>query len=76
MDIVADADTPEKAMEDVMELATLQVAVAAKEGELESVFRPAPPGFWKMFWMRAARNSPRRPERPVERFEMRQLELV
>jgi len=76
LDIVADADSPEKAMVDVMELATLQVTVAATEGELDSVFRPAPPEIWKMFWMGAERTSPRKPEKPVDRFEMRELELV
>jgi hypothetical protein len=76
LDIVADADSPTKAMEDVMALSTLQVTVAAKEGELDSVFRPAPPEIWKMFWMGTARTSPRNPEMPVNRFEMRELELV
>lgn len=76
LDIVADADSPEKAMEDLMDLAALQVTVAAKEGELDSVFRPAPPEFWKMFWMAAERESPRKPEKPIDRFEMRELELV
>jgi hypothetical protein len=76
LDIVADADSPTKAMEDVMELSMLQVTVAAKEGELDSVFRPAPPEIWKMFWMGTERTSPRKPEKPVNRFEMRELELV
>lgn len=76
LDIVADADNPAQAIEDMMDLATLQVTVAAKEGELESVFRPAPPEFWKMFWMGTERPSPRKPKKPVDRFEVRELELV
>jgi len=76
LDIVAEGDKPASAIQDLMELSALQIEVASREGDLSSIFSPAPPEIWKMFWMGTHRDSPRKPKKPINRFELRDLELV
>jgi hypothetical protein len=76
LDIVAEGHNPTKALDDLMELAAFQISAAEREGDLESIFRPAPPEYWKMFWLGTERRTPRKPEMPINRFEVRELELV
>ena len=72
-DIVAEGKTPEGAMRDLYDLCRFQVDVAMKEGDLDSVFRPAPPATWRMFFMGTRKRTPRKRAGPVEKFEARQL---
>ncbi len=51
MDIVAEGNSPQQACRDVIELCELQIRVALEEGDIQSVFRPAPPETWKMYFM-------------------------
>jgi hypothetical protein len=53
MDIVAEGKTCEAASSDLVDLCDLQIKVALEEGDLQSVFRPAPSEYWKMFFMSA-----------------------
>jgi hypothetical protein len=85
LDIVAEGATPQEAIEDIVDLCNLQVRTALEDGDLQSVFRPAPPEIWKMFFMGEEKKSASRlrkaasrvsPSRPVERFETREFELV
>lgn len=76
MDIVAEGMTPREAMRSLDDLCGLQVKVALAEGGLESVFRPAPPDVWAMFCRGRERKMPRKPVKPVRRFEARELALV
>jgi predicted RNase H-like HicB family nuclease len=77
MDVVAEGDKPQKAFKDLDELCELQIKTALEEGDLETVFRPAPPEIWKMFWMgREKTQKKHRTFGPVKRFEARELELA
>jgi hypothetical protein len=81
LDLVAEGKDPDDALEALISLCDLQITVALNEGDLESVFKPAPPEFWKMFSkgrqkLLAEKGRPEahpRFEAPVERFEAREL---
>lgn len=57
LDIVAEGKTPQGASSDLMDLCNLQIKVALEDGDLKSVFRPAPSEFWKMFFMSAGKSQ-------------------
>ena len=81
LDIVAEGKSAEDALQSLISLCDLQIETALEEGDLESIFRPAPPEFWKMFATGkektfAKKNGNRRRDRfesPVNRFEAREL---
>jgi predicted RNase H-like HicB family nuclease len=80
MDVVAEGKTPADAMRNLMDLCRFQIEVAMEAGDLESVFRPAPPEIWKMYSMGRTMESPK-PQRSragnaVSRFEARRLEFA
>ena len=77
LDLVAEGKTPDQALRDLMELSETQIETAIKAGNLESVFRSAPPQIWAMFSTAndtAVRKRSARP--PVERFDAREAVLV
>jgi predicted RNase H-like HicB family nuclease len=76
MDIVAEGETPGKAWRDLDDLCKLQINIALEEGDLESIFRPAPSEIWKLFWLGELKDLPRKPFKPVNRFEARELEFA
>ena len=77
MDIVAEGDTPRKATKDLIDLCTLQIKVALEDSDLASIFRPAPPETWKMFYT-SRKKKPIKPSRsgPITQIDERELELV
>ncbi len=79
MDIVAEGKTPQQALQDVVDLCNLQFQVALKEGDVASAFRPAPPEYWKLFFMAQKRlpvGKLPKTAKPIEGFEARELQLV
>jgi hypothetical protein len=77
LDIVAEADSPQQAVRDLIDLCNLQIKTAMEASDLTSVFRPAPPEFWKLFYtakkkkpIKLARNG------PIGQIEEREIELV
>src|SRR5438552_18891441 len=80
MYIVAEGKSSADSMRNLMDLCHFQVKVAMEAGDLESIFRPAPPEIWKMYSMGRTMESPK-PERnragnAVSRFEARRLEFA
>ena len=78
LDLVAEGTTPENAIRDLIEISISQVEAATKIGNLESIFRAAPPEFWAMF-SRAGDVPPIKKKlasRSIERFEAREAVLV
>jgi hypothetical protein len=79
LDIVAEGKNAEDAIESLISLCDLQIETAIEEGDLESIFRPAPPEFWKMFASgkeKAGKRGARRLDgfkAPVNRFEAREM---
>jgi len=76
LDLVAEGRDPIRALQDLMDLSATQVEAAIERGDLESVFRPAPPEIWAMFARAADAPLRKKPPPPVERFEAREAILV
>jgi hypothetical protein len=77
LDLVAEGKTPKDAMKDVMDLCCTQIEAAMGSGDLQSIFRAAPPEIWAMF--SRAEDAPFKGLREpscVERFEAREAALV
>jgi hypothetical protein len=76
LDLVAEGRDPQSALKDLMEISSTQLETVLEAGDLESAFRPAPPGIWAMFARAADLLPRRRPRRPINRFEAREAVLV
>ncbi len=80
LDIVAEAETPQEALSDLLSLCSVQIAFAVEQGEIKSLFRAAPPEYWAMFSRAKPWPSPPIgdgwPESvEVEQVDARELEL-
>ena len=80
LDIVAEAKDTASALADALRLCALQLQFASDEGDLGSVFRPAPPEIWAMY--AKAHDAPSLataeswPESvSIDKVEVRELEL-
>jgi hypothetical protein len=74
LDLVSEGTTPENALRDLLEISIFQVETAQEMGNLESIFRPAPPEIWAMY-SRAGNLPPMKKKltsRSIERFEARE----
>ena len=58
-DLVAVAPTPDQAIEEIKGLITAQIAFALEHDNLENIFRPAPPEYWRKLWYAKQEKSPR-----------------
>jgi hypothetical protein len=85
LDIVAEGKDANDAVKSLISLCDLQIKVALEEGDLESIFRPAPPGIWKLFvrgkdrCISEKRGTQKRRgylKAPVDRFEAREMALA
>lgn len=84
LDIVAEGTDADDALDALVSLCDFQIKVALDEGDLESVFRPAPPETWRMFsaarrrvLAERTRSGGKTPfKAPVDRFEARQLTVA
>jgi hypothetical protein len=79
MDIVAEGKTPQQALEDVIELCNWQLQVAEKQCDIGSAFRPAPPEYWKLFFLAQKKLQVRKSfktTKVIEGFEARELQLA
>lgn len=50
MDIAAEGESVSQAVTNVLDLCSFQLEVALEKGDLESVLRPAPPEYWRMYY--------------------------
>ncbi len=76
LDIVAEGQSPEEALKNCIDLCSLQIEVAKAKNDLDSIFRPAPPEFWTLFFSIRDSRISQHPVDDVERFEARELEPV
>jgi predicted RNase H-like HicB family nuclease len=49
MDLPAEGNSPQEALENLVDLVNLQIDDAVEHGDLQTIFSPAPPELWKMF---------------------------
>ncbi len=79
-DLAAEGNSVKESLENLIDISNLQIESLMAEGDLNSLFSPAPPDIWRMFSMASDRPSaPRRPARavkPINRIRVRQLEAV
>jgi hypothetical protein len=79
MDIVAEGKTPEQALRDVIDLCNWQLQVAKTQGDIESAFRPAPPEYWKLFFLAQKKMPVKKSLKKadvIQGFEARELQLA
>jgi hypothetical protein len=77
LDLPAEGSTADEAIECLMELVSLQVTAAIQDGNLASVFTPAPGELWRLYALGQDRtksgDSADLTIPPVERFDIREL---
>lgn len=49
MDVAAEGDTPFEAVSSAAELCGLKIEDAMREGDMRSIYRPAPPELWDLY---------------------------
>ena len=77
LDIVAEGKSAKKAVNDLVDLCLLQIKTAIEENDLESIIRPAPAEFWKLFFSAKKKKRIKPAERNlVKEIDERELELV
>jgi predicted RNase H-like HicB family nuclease len=73
-DVVAEGTTPLKAFENLQSLTAFQVKTALAEGNLQSIFRQAPPEILSAFAIGYDQRIRRRFPKTIERFDVRTLQ--
>jgi hypothetical protein len=77
LDIVAEGETPQKAVRDLTDLCVLQIRTAIEESDLTSIFRPAPAEIWKLFFTSKKKKKTKlAPGGPIAQIDEHELELV
>jgi len=59
LDSVGQGDTPESAAQEMIDLTLFHVREALRDNDVKSIFRPAPPEIWYMFYRGRPMKSPR-----------------
>ena len=78
LDIVGEGASAEEAVETAMEVCAMQIESTMECGDIESIFRAAPPEIWKMFAQGndIAAPAPKRARSFVSQFEAREAALA
>jgi len=71
LDLVGEGATPREALDTLVELVECHVATAIEDGDLASIFRPAPAELWRLYSLGQPRRG-RKTKSPVTRFELRE----
>jgi predicted RNase H-like HicB family nuclease len=74
LDVVAEGETPKKAFEALQSLTELQIETAMEVGDLQSIFRQAPPEILAAYAIAEDRRFRRKLPSRVERFDVRALQ--
>ena len=76
-DLVAEGKTRVEAVRYLVDITDAQVKVAIEEGDLKSIFSPAPPDLWRMYATAADSDQPPiKRKKPVNRVAVRELALA
>jgi len=76
LDLVSEGETPESALQDLIDISIIQIKTAIDNKDLRSAFCPAPPEIWAMFSRAKDHPVKKKLSGPVERFEAREAVLV
>ncbi len=76
-DIASEGKTPKAAIKSLIDISNLQIEALLAEGDLSSLFSPAPRDIWRLFATALDRPSsskrPRHAAKPINRINVRQL---
>jgi hypothetical protein len=74
-DLVAEGTTVSEAMDALIAISNVQIQAAIEEGDLASIFSPAPADVWRMYAVASEGPSrrPRRAIKQVNKISIRQL---
>jgi len=79
-DIASEGNTPKEALVNWIDITNLQIKTLLAEGDLNSLFSPAPAEIWRMYSTAEDRGSaskrPSRAVKPINRISVRQLAAV
>jgi hypothetical protein len=77
-DLVAEGDTVAEALDNLIAISNVQIQAALEEGDLASIFSPAPAEIWRLYSVALERPSrrPRKAVKQVKNVQIRQLALV
>lgn len=78
-DIASEGKSQQEALENLLDISNVQIEALLAEGDLNSLFSPAPAEIWRMFATAKDRKSSKRPNRaakPINRINVRQLAAV
>ena len=73
LDITAEGNTSREALNNAIELCSFQIQTAIEDGNIESVFRAAPPEYWRMFFSVRESRISQHPVGPLSQFEAREI---
>ena len=78
LDVGAQGETLDDAVAGMIELCEFQIQTALEDGDLESIFRPAPSRFWQLYFSANRRRKPARKSLtpPLNRIETREMVLA
>jgi len=74
-DLVGEGETVAQAMDTLIDISNVQIQAALDEGDLASIFSPAPADVWRMYAVAAEGPSrrPRKAIKEVDKISVRQL---
>lgn len=74
-DLVAEGASMSQAIDSLIDISNVQIEAAIDEGDLASLFTPAPPDIWRMYAIAAEGPSrrPRKAIKQVNKLSVRQL---
>lgn len=78
-DLASEGGTPVEAMKNLVDISNHQIQTLLAEGDLNSLFSPAPPEIWRMYATAPDRPAARKPKtaaKPINRISVRQLAAV
>jgi hypothetical protein len=67
-DLVAEGGTLSQAMDSLIDISNVQIQAALEEGDLASIFSPAPADVWRMYAV-AAEGPSRRPRKAIKQLD-------
>jgi predicted RNase H-like HicB family nuclease len=76
MDLPAEGNTPDEAIQNLLDIARVQVEDALKHQNLTSIFSAAPAELWRQFAFGKQKRSQARVHSPFNRLSVRELAIT
>jgi hypothetical protein len=76
MDLPAEGQSPQEAFQNLLDVLDVQIQSSLADGDLGSIFSPAPAELWRMYALATDRTFRKKPPKPVSRLDVRELVLA